>query len=74
MIDIRIWNDGFSVSNEGAGPLDRSRIFTRFYQENSRKEGSTGLGLALVKAVCDNSGLKVEYGYDGRHCFTVRHV
>ncbi len=74
VINIRIWNDGFSVSNEGAGPLDRSRIFTRFYQENSRKEGSTGLGLALVKAVCDNSGLKVEYGYDGRHCFTVRHV
>ena len=74
VIDIRIWNDGFSVSNEGAGPLDRSRIFTRFYQENSRKEGSTGLGLALVKAVCDNSGLKVEYGYDGMHCFTVRHV
>ena len=60
------------VTNAGHEPLDSNRIFTRFYRENSRKEGSTGLGLALVKAVCDSSGLTVKYEYDGAHNFIVR--
>lgn len=70
-VEVCISAGGFSVSNPGSAPLDESRIFTRFYQENSRKEGSTGLGLALVKTVCDYYGLSVTYRYDGRHCFTV---
>ena len=70
-ITVRTSPDRFVVSNTGARPLDGSRIFTRFYQENSGKEGSTGLGLALVKTVCDNSGLSFGYEYDGRHNFIV---
>ena len=72
VIEIDVHEDGFSISNPGDAPLDRTKIFTRFYQENSRKEGSTGLGLALVKTVCDSYGLSVDYEYDGRHRFTVR--
>ena len=35
-----------------------------------KKEGSTGLGLALVKAVADSYGMAVEYRYsDCRHHF-----
>ncbi len=72
VIRIEVTPEMFSVSNPGTAPLDGSRVFTRFYQENSRKEGSTGLGLSLVKAVCDDSGFSVAYSYaDGRHVFTV---
>ena len=61
-----------TVCNSGAGgPLDAGRIFDRFYQ-GAKKEGSTGLGLAVVDAVCRLYGLKVSYSYkEGRHCFTV---
>ena len=60
------------VANSGAGgPLDAAHIFDRFYQ-GTKKEGSTGLGLAVVDAVCRLYGLRVAYAYiDGRHCFTV---
>lgn len=62
----------FTVSNSGAGgPLDAGHIFDRFYQ-GAKKEGSTGLGLAVVDAVCRLYGAKIAYSYiNGRHCFTV---
>ncbi len=60
-----------SVSNDGVQPLDADRIFDRFFQ-GEKKEGSTGLGLALVKAVCKYYHLGLEYRFDnGRHCFSV---
>ena len=60
-----------SVSNDGSQPLDADRIFDRFFQ-GEKKEGSTGLGLALVKAVCKYYHLGLEYRFDnGRHCFSV---
>lgn len=61
-----------TVANSGAGgPLDAGHIFDRFYQ-GAKKEGSTGLGLAVVDAVCRLYGLKIAYSHaDGRHCFTV---
>lgn len=51
------------------GPLDEKNIFKRFYQGH-KKEGSTGLGLALVDAVCRHSRLNIGYMYvDGWHEF-----
>lgn len=44
-IYIKITADTFEISNTGEKPLDRERIFERFYQ-GQKKEGSTGLGLA----------------------------
>lgn len=59
------------VSNAGSEPLDKEHIFERFYQA-SRKKGSTGLGLALVAAVCRYYNLRLEYFYsNGRHHFEV---
>lgn len=53
------------------GPLDAGHIFERFYQGH-KKEGSTGLGLALVKAICRQSHLDVRYEYEeGWHIFNI---
>jgi len=51
--------------------LDSKLIFERFYQGN-KKEGSTGLGLTLVKSICEMEKLTVNYYFeDGFHCFEI---
>ena len=53
------------------GPLDDSKIFERFWHAAGSKS-STGLGLALVKAVCRLYGMSVRYGFEsGRHVFEI---
>ena len=68
---IEIIGRTLRVSNTGGEPLDKEHIFERFYQA-ARKEGSTGLGLALVAAVCRYYNLRLEYFFaDGKHNFEV---
>ena len=60
------------VENSGDSPLDSSRIFDRFFQ-GAKKEGSTGLGLALAKTIADRNGMRLTYSYmNGMHRFCVK--
>lgn len=59
------------VANSGDSPLDQSRILDRFYQ-GAKKDGSTGLGLALAKTIADRNGLRLTYSYEnGMHLFRI---
>ena len=60
------------VSNTGMGEaLDESRIFRRFYK-NAAKAENNGLGLSIIKQICDTTAMRVGYGFsEGRHSFTV---
>lgn len=70
-IRVRVSGKSFSIASTGDFQLDSSQIFTRFYQ-GSKKEGSTGLGLALVNTICKATGLKISYQFNERmHIFTV---
>lgn len=72
-IKVEVRPDGFTVSNPGTQALDGSRLFRRFYQPSGRKEGSTGLGLALAYSVCERNGMALAYEYaGGRHQFAVK--
>ena len=71
-IEVSVHERTLIISNNGNMPLDAKRIFDRFYQ-GTKKEGSTGLGLALVSAICHYYGLNVEYHFkQGRHYFLVK--
>lgn len=57
-VRIKIYNDCESISDE-----EISRIWDRFYkcdQSRNRETNSTGIGLAIVKALCISQ--KMEYG------------
>ena len=72
---IDFTDNGFSISNAGSSPLDEEKVFRKFYQPSGRKEGSTGLGLALVHTICVNNRLEVSYTFDKNcHIFRVNSV
>ena len=62
-----------TVSNTSDEPaLDARLIFNRFYRPSEKVKGN-GLGLAIVRAICEYHGWTVSYRYEkGRHRFTVR--
>ncbi|WP_211206514.1 sensor histidine kinase [Aequorivita sublithincola] len=71
-INISYTKHEFSICNSGNNAsLLQENIFTRF-QKNATKTQSTGLGLAVCKAICDFYELPIMYHFkDNSHCFTV---
>ncbi|MBT1698414.1 HAMP domain-containing histidine kinase [Fulvivirgaceae bacterium PWU4] len=62
---IRISNTGEPLT------MDAGKMFKRF-QKETKNEKSTGIGLAIVKKICDTNGYTVDYHYkDAMHVFTV---
>jgi len=71
-ITVRLNELSLSIANTGvAKPLDDQSIFQRF-QKSAESEG-TGLGLTLVKQICDNYSYGISYAFeDDLHCFKIR--
>jgi len=67
---ITLGEKEISVSNSGSAPLaGGDKVFNRFYREN-QAGNSTGLGLALVKSICETSSIEVKYEFaDHLHHF-----
>ncbi len=71
-IEVELCDSLLSVSNSGDYPLDSNKIFERFYQ-GVKKEGSTGLGLSIVKAICNLYNLQISYSFEEKkHKFSVK--
>ncbi|HSC36784.1 MAG TPA: HAMP domain-containing sensor histidine kinase [Chitinophagaceae bacterium] len=64
-IAISVQPGFFEVSNTGNGTaLDPQQLFRRFGKPGPSTEG-VGLGLAIIKQICDISGIPVKYAFDG---------
>ncbi|MDB5121527.1 MAG: integral rane sensor signal transduction histidine kinase [Sphingobacteriales bacterium] len=68
-IFVNLQDRQLTVSNTGSPKvLDSKRIFTRFYKEG--RTHHNGLGLSIIKQICDQSHIQIEYLYDnGKHTF-----
>lgn len=70
-VHIILENDRITFQNSGSGvPLDKTRIFNRFYKQGS-DHSSTGLGLSIIRTITKQyPGWDIVYGFeDGMHCF-----
>lgn len=69
-VQIIITSESLIIKNQGERALDPA-VFERFHKMNESKQG-IGLGLSIVRAIADVSGLAVNYSFsDGYHQFSV---
>lgn len=71
-IHIEIKNSTLAIFNKGNKALSKpDQIFERFYKE-SKIEDSTGLGLSIVKKICDYYGFVPSYRFrESEHIFQI---
>ncbi len=71
-ISISLDNNTLTVSNTGTETaLDTEAIFRAFYK-SSGSSTSSGLGLPIVKAICDEYGFGIQYQFIGnQHVFSI---
>jgi signal transduction histidine kinase len=71
-IGLELDNDRLSIRNDGPPlPFEERELFRRFVR-NLGKTGSFGLGLSLVKKICESYGFTIVYARAGnQHIFTL---
>jgi signal transduction histidine kinase len=72
-IIIAVSGNSLSVTNDDDAdtPLDKNLLFRRFSNRGQQKRGN-GLGLSIVKAICDYHHWTISYIHtDNRHIFVV---
>jgi signal transduction histidine kinase len=72
LIQVNLTRDGLVVVNTGRQPqVPTVELFERFKKGNSGSD-SIGIGLAIVRQICDLSHFTIDYQYiDGFHCLAV---
>jgi signal transduction histidine kinase len=59
------------INSSRNAALDEKKLFSRFYKSFAGSENN-GLGLSIIKQICDASSLHIRYSYhDGQHAFTI---
>jgi signal transduction histidine kinase len=61
-VTIDSTTSGLTVSNSGDPLVHPEKIFDRFHRESRATMGS-GLGLSIVKKICEIAGFKIAYHY-----------
>lgn len=72
-ISITLNANLLSIKNTGIDEaLDAEAVFQTFYKKSTNTH-SSGLGLAIAKAVCNEYGFEIGYQFtENQHCFSVR--
>lgn len=72
-IKISINSNSLTIFNtSNSKELDKEKIFQRFFKDSSSNT-SIGLGLSLVKSICDNNNFLLDYYFkSGMHYFEIK--
>lgn len=72
-IEIELTEGSLTINNTGTNgaALDKNLVFTRFYTANNGL-GNNGLGLSIIKQICEASGFHIAYAYQAPlHSFVI---
>jgi signal transduction histidine kinase len=71
-VKVKTTGDSLAVSNYGPALEEApEKLFERFYRKNGT-QASQGLGLSLVKKICQMNNLTISYNYENnQHIFTI---
>lgn len=71
-IRIQLIPGELSITNTGTNQaLDSKKLFQRFYKSDQNSRGN-GLGLSIIKQICDTSGITINYYYiENTHKFVL---
>lgn len=70
-INITLVDQQLMISNPGSETLRTDKLFKRFSSASQQTPGS-GLGLSIVKEICNRYGWDIQYAYkDRQHTFTI---
>lgn len=71
-IQVKLSNPRLVIRNTGPAPDGAPEQMFKRFRKGSQSKDSVGLGLSIVKQICDISGAKVEYTFDDPwHTLTV---
>lgn len=70
-IFIETNNQSLIIKNTGDTPLEKDKIFQRFYHPQSASKDSIGLGLAIAKSIANSYNLTLNYEWQEMHCFII---
>jgi len=62
VIDIFTHKNGFTVKNTSENPVESKNLLNRYIK--GKAASSNGMGLSIVKSICDSAGLQVAYHYE----------
>ena len=73
MVNLHLTTQELVVSNTSFLPaLDEQKIFQRFYRHPDTKLEGNGLGLSIIRQICDEFGSTIRYTFnDQHHTFTI---
>ncbi len=72
-IEVRVAADSFSISNPGNVLKGTPETLFKRFKRQSTIEESLGLGLSIVKRICEQFDLHISYKYDqGLHTLSLR--
>ena len=57
--------DSLQIKNSGDAPLDKEKLFHRFYHSVKGKKDSNGLGLAIARTIAQSASLGLDYDWQG---------
>lgn len=63
MIQVMISEKKFSITNSGYPPKMPTKSLFKRFKRDSDVEESLGLGLSIIKRICEQSGLEIDYIY-----------
>lgn len=71
-IRVNLSEKQLTVANSSLqNKLDERRLFSRFYKPSEGK-GHNGLGLSIIKQICDVSAFRIHYSFaEQQHAFTI---